>query len=72
MKLWVDDIRPAPNGYVWCKSVNEAKEAITLRETLHGLIWPFETSDQYIERFKLIDIGSDEIHFHTISIRSFF
>ena len=24
MKLWIDDIRPAPEGYVWCKSVNEA------------------------------------------------
>ena len=22
-KIWVDDIRPAPNGYVWLKSVNE-------------------------------------------------
>lgn len=21
MKIWVDDIRPAPEGYVWCKSV---------------------------------------------------
>ena len=29
MKLWIDDIRPAPEGYVWCKSVNEAKNAIT-------------------------------------------
>ena len=28
MKLWIDDIRPAPEGYIWCKSVNEAKEAI--------------------------------------------
>ena len=28
MKLWVDDVRPAPEGYVWCKSVNEAKEYI--------------------------------------------
>ena len=25
MKLWIDDIRPAPEGYEWCKSVNEAK-----------------------------------------------
>lgn len=25
MKLWLDDIRPAPEGYVWCKSVNQAK-----------------------------------------------
>lgn len=25
MKLWVDDVRPAPEGYVWCKSVNMTK-----------------------------------------------
>lgn len=25
MKLWIDDVRPAPEGYVWAKSVNEAK-----------------------------------------------
>lgn len=24
MKLWIDDVRPAPEGYVWCKSVNDA------------------------------------------------
>lgn len=24
MKLWLDDVRPAPEGYRWCKSVNEA------------------------------------------------
>lgn len=23
MKLWIDDIREAPKGYIWCKSVNE-------------------------------------------------
>ena len=28
MKIWVDDVRPAPDGYVWCKSVNEAKQVI--------------------------------------------
>lgn len=28
MKLWIDDIRPAPEGYVWCKSVGEAESAI--------------------------------------------
>lgn len=28
MKLWVDDLRPAPDGYVWCKSVNEARGQI--------------------------------------------
>lgn len=29
MRIWVDDVRPAPNGYIWVKSVNEAKNAIT-------------------------------------------
>ena len=23
MKLWIDDVREAPTGYTWCKSVNE-------------------------------------------------
>lgn len=25
IKLWIDDIRPAPAGYYWAKSVHEAK-----------------------------------------------
>ena len=33
MKLWIDDVRPAPEGYEWVKSVNEAKNAIL--ETEH-------------------------------------
>lgn len=28
MKLWVDDIRPAPEGYFWCRSVDSAKKII--------------------------------------------
>ena len=32
MKLWVDDVRPAPNMYVWIKSVDEAKECIEFLE----------------------------------------
>ena len=28
MKLWIDDCRPAPPGYYWVKSVNEAKRVI--------------------------------------------
>lgn len=31
MKLWVDDVRPAPEDYdYWCKSVNEAKRVIEI------------------------------------------
>ena len=32
MKLWIDDVRPAPEGYVWCKSASAAKFAITGEE----------------------------------------
>lgn len=34
MKLWIDDVRPAPEGsnsdWIWCKSVNEAKRLISV------------------------------------------
>lgn len=33
MKLWIDDVRPAPDGYVWCKSVNDAKRKIEYCES---------------------------------------
>ena len=25
MKLWIDDLRPAPPGWIWARSVDEAK-----------------------------------------------
>ena len=28
MRLWVDDVRPAPDGYFWAKSVDQAKRMI--------------------------------------------
>lgn len=28
MKLWIDDLREPPVGYIWVKSVNQAKAAI--------------------------------------------
>ena len=39
MKLWIDDVRPAPKGYEWRKSVNEAIRLI-------------EASDMHIERLE--------------------
>ena len=32
MKLWLNDCRPAPEGYVWLKSVNDAKTVILDQE----------------------------------------
>ena len=47
MKLWIDDVRPAPKDYYWVVSVNEAKCEIE---------W-FETKE--LEPFELIDIDYD-------------
>lgn len=30
LKIWVDDVRPAPEGYIWLKSVNEVKKYISM------------------------------------------
>ena len=46
MKIWVDDLRPVPHGYVGTKSVNEAIE----------LIEKLENSGENIE---LIDLDHD-------------
>lgn len=32
MKIWLDDLRSAPDGFVWCRSVNEAKSVIEKAE----------------------------------------
>ena len=32
IKIWMDDVRPAPDGYIHCRSVNEAKAAIRFYE----------------------------------------
>ena len=35
MKIWLDDLRPAPSEFVWCRSVNEAKKVIAERSRLN-------------------------------------
>ena len=55
MKLWIDDIRPAPAGYFWAKSVNEAK-AIILDSEEQTAIPRMYNCDF---RIKLIDIDHD-------------
>ncbi len=52
MKLWIDDVRPAPEGYVWCKSVEETITKI-LEETEYNRM-------AYIpEDIELIDLDHD-------------
>lgn len=55
MKLWIDDVRTPPESFipswVWCRSVEEAKAAISVLE-LHATVHPSN-------RIELIDIDHD-------------
>lgn len=55
MKIWIDDVRPAPNSsdWEWCKSVDEAINFIVYQESCHKYN-PF--GDEAVE---LIDIDHD-------------
>lgn len=54
MKLWVDDLRPAPNGYIWAKNVNEVK--------IHCIQYLDPTKNLCIEEFNL-DHDSGEYNY---------
>ena len=62
MKIWVDDVRPAPIGYIWCKSVNEAIERIEGSEIRVGMLDynnPLCEEDIRELSIELIDIDHD-------------
>lgn len=50
MKIWIDDERPAPEGYKWCKSVNYAKRIIKCYPAKFRPDW---------ENIEVIDIDHD-------------
>ena len=54
MKLWVDDVRPAPDGYIWCRSVYDAIYEIEGNEMYH---WVPENINQ--DPITLIDVDHD-------------
>lgn len=54
MKLWVDDIRPAPSGYRRIRTVNEAKRCICNFETMYRA-----SGGKEIYRIELIDMDHD-------------
>ena len=60
LKLWVDDVRPAPEGYVWCSSVNEA---IAIIEGCEGRkAWRDKVGhphDEEVETIHIIDLDHD-------------
>jgi hypothetical protein len=57
MKLWIDDIRPAPEGYIWCHSVFRAMKEIMINEN--------RIANGYDETpIQLIDIDHDSGEFY--------
>lgn len=62
MKLWIDDVRPAPEGYVWALSVADAKHIIENAEKLHSIgctYFYYGPTRRYNLPLKLIDIDHD-------------
>lgn len=62
MRLWVDDVRPAPEGYTWVQSVEEAKAAICLfEEETENLLdeYDFPPLDFWNRTIEVIDIDHD-------------
>jgi hypothetical protein len=58
MKLWIDDVRPAPEGYFWIKSVNNAKAFI---EVHRPPISPIELIDIDHDAGDYAQFGGDYI-----------
>lgn len=58
MKLWVDDVRAAPEGYVWSKSVYDASCWIIVQENRGE---PFELIDIDHDAGKYAQYGGDYI-----------
>ena len=54
MKLWIDDTRPAPVGFLHCRSVNAAKAAIENIEHIDS-----ELLDESCSGIAVIDIDHD-------------
>lgn len=61
MKIWVDATRPAPEGYVWCKSVYEVQAKIEAAKwtNFFNHIPGSETPNYKDIEIELIDIDHD-------------
>lgn len=61
MKLWIDDIRPAPEGYMWIKTVWDANFICAL--SVHGGILEIEEIDLDHDAGDFQKFGGDYIEF---------
>ncbi len=58
MKLWIDDVRPAPDGYIWALSVTSAKNDILRYERISE---PLELLDIDHDAGQYAQYGGDYI-----------
>ena len=59
MKLWVDDLRPAPEEYVWCESVAKAKCFIKSAEYINNYRRFTSRGIEEEDEIELIDMDHD-------------
>ena len=57
MKLWIDDVRPAPEGYIWLKSTRSALRFIFYNKwDITHISLDHDAGDYYIEGGDFIEI----------------
>ena len=67
MKLWLDDCRPAPEGYVWVRTVNEAIKQIEIADRGYDSCWQHyilgycgrDALEQRLEVWRIDEISCD-------------
>lgn len=76
MKIWLDDIRSAPDGYIWCRNVNEVIGVISNTNDKIELIDCDHDLGEYArddgDGIKLLDWLAEhglfyKIHLHTMN-----
>ena len=61
MKLWIDDVRPAPEGYDWAKTTNTAIAVIQFSEGIGFPHGPIELIDIDHDAGEFAQYGGDYI-----------
>ena len=77
MKIWLDDLRPVPNGYMGAKSVNEAmaliQQAEAKRDVIELLDLDHDLGDYYHDggdAIKLLDWLVERETFYPVAIHT--
>ena len=77
MKIWLDDLRPVPEGYMWAKSVNQAitmiEKAENAAETVELLDLDHDLGDYCLDggdAIKLLDWLAERETYYPVQIHT--